>query len=447
MHDFFLPNGLKVIIMERHGAPKVAVRMAYNVGSHDEPPDKIGINDIVTSAIILEGTELYTNDEIANKRDEYKAGYGDWNSVDITYFWTEIQIDGFEFVLDVESDRMINVKINDKVLTKMKERYTVDWEEWQKNEIRTAFQNAFMEFLPAGHPYQTSTATLDQIDGLTAQFCQSWYKSYFSPNNAVLVIVGDVDPKETTKLIYKYFANIPNVDEVPPDPSLSIAGIETTPPIYNASIKTDWFSFPGGFIGSFFYMPSAREDDAVILGHVENIIELSIKKRDELFKRLSKNRRLFINAEVQYMPMLGYSGFFIYSFNVFKVGAVNKINKQILSTFEYIGENGIDNKLLEQYKKLEIMEEYEEYYNFNLIAKRLVHAELILGDYKYYNRSIEILKKLSNDDIKRVVTKYFNNDNRKTMVLSVNDDKKGWYNPMVSFLANQFVLRFWDPDK
>ena len=57
--------------MERHGAPKVAVRMAYNVGSHDEPPDKIGINDIVTSAIILEGTELYTNDEIANKRDEY----------------------------------------------------------------------------------------------------------------------------------------------------------------------------------------------------------------------------------------------------------------------------------------------------------------------------------------------------------------------------------------
>ena len=103
-----------------------------------------------------------------------------------------------------------------------------------------------MEFLPAGHPYQTSTATLDQIDGLTAQSCQSWYKSYFSPNNAVLVIVGDVDPKETTKLVYKYFANIPNVDEVPPDPSLSIAGIDTTPPIYNSSIKTDWFSFPGG---------------------------------------------------------------------------------------------------------------------------------------------------------------------------------------------------------
>ena len=264
---------------------------------------------------------------------------------------------------------------------------------------------------------------------------------------SLLVIVGDVEPIETTRMIYSYFGQIPLSDDIPADPSLSIEGIELTTSISKQSASSEYMTFPGGFIGSFFYMPSAREDDAVILGHVENIIDLSIKKRDKLFKRLSKNRRLFINAEVQYMPMLGYSGFFIYSFNVFKVGAVNKINKQILSTFEYIGENGIDNQLLEQYKKLEIMEEYEEYYEYNLIAIRLVHAELILGDYTYYNRSIEILKKLSNDDIKRVVTKYFNNDNRKTMVLSLNDHKKVWYTPMVSFLANQIVLRLWDPDK
>ena len=63
--------------MERHGAPKVAVNIAYNVGSHDELMGKKGINDIVTKAIVLEGTELYPTDKIAKKRDEYKAGYGD----------------------------------------------------------------------------------------------------------------------------------------------------------------------------------------------------------------------------------------------------------------------------------------------------------------------------------------------------------------------------------
>ena len=131
-----------------------------------------------------------------------------------------------------------------------------------------------------------------------------------------------------------------------------------------------------------------------------------------------KNRKLFINADSDYLSLLGYSGFFIYSFNVFRTGSINKINKQVLSTFKYIGDNGIDNKLLEQYKRLEFLEEYEEYYSYNLIARRLVRAELILGDYKYYNRKIELLKELSNDDIMRVVTKYFDNDNScKTIIV------------------------------
>ena len=448
IHDFFLPNGLKVILMERHGAPKVAVNIAYNVGSHDELIGKKGINDIVTKAIVLEGTELYPTEKIAKKRDEYKAGYGDGGAYDMSYFWTEIPIDGLEFVLDLESDRMINVKINDDVLIKMKERYHVDWEEWKKDEASIAFKNAFKVFMPEGHAYQTHYKGIpDQVDSLTVQSCQSWYKSYFSPNNAVLVIVGDFDPKEITKLVYTYFSSIPSVDEIPPDPSLSIEGMDTTPSIFKDSINSEWFTFPGGFIGSLFFMPSAREDDAVILGHIENIIELSISKRDNLFKRLSKNRKLFINADSDYLSLLGYSGFFIYSFNVFRTGSINKINKQVLSTFKYIGDNGIDNKLLEQYKRLEFLEEYEEYYSYNLIARRLVRAELILGDYKYYNRKIELLKELSNDDIMRVVTKYFDNDNMKTIVVSINDNKRTWYTPMVSFFANQIVLRLWDPDK
>ena len=154
-----------------------------------------------------------------------------------------------------------------------------------------------------------------------------------------------------------------------------------------------------------------------------------------------------MGAEVQYMPMLGYSGFFLFSINVFRMGSVNKINKQILSTFKYIGDNGIENKLLEQYKRLELLENYEEYYAYNLIARRLVNAELIFGNYKFYNRELEILNELTNDDIKRVVKKYFNKDNRKTIVISMNDDKKHWYTPIVSFVANQFVLRLWDPEK
>jgi len=448
IHDFFLPNGLKVILMERHGAPKVAVNIAYNVGSHDEPKRTRGINDIVTKAIVLEGTKLYPDEKLSKMRDELGANYGDRTTYDISLFWTEIHIDGLDFILDVESDRMTNAIINDDVLEKMKERYYVDWQDNNNNnEIGLAFNNALDEFMPKDHPYRSLQPTPDQINSLTVKSCQAWYESYYSPNNAVLVIVGDVEPIETTKMIYNYFGHIPPSDNIPADPSLSIKGIGLTTSISKQSASSEYMSFPGSFIGSFFYMPSTREDDAVILKHITNIIELSIEKRDNLYKRFSKNRRLFIGAEVQYMPMLGYSGFFLHSINVFRMGSVNKINKQILSTFKYIGDNGIENKLFEQYKKLELLEEYEEYYAYRVTARRLIYAELILGDYQYYNRELEILNDLTNDDIKRVVKKYFNKDNRKTVVISMNDNKKHWYTPIISFVANQFVLRLWDPEK
>ena len=447
VHDFFLSNGLKVILMERHGAPQVAVNIAYNVGSHDEPAEQRGINQL-TKDIVLGGTEIYPVKKLSKMRDEYGGGYGDNNYVDITYYWTEIHIDGLDFILDVESDRMKNVIINGDVLDEMKEGYIVDWQDYNNNnEISLAFDNAFDEFMPKDHPYPSLKPTPDQINSLTVQSCQAWYESYYSPNNAVLVIVGDVEPIETTRMIYSYFGQIPPSDDIPADPSLSIEGIELTTSISKQSASSEYFTFPGSFIGSFFYMPSTREDDAVILKHITNIIDLSINKRDALFKRFSKNRRLFIGAEVQYMPMLGYSGFFFYSMNVFRMGSVNKITKQILSTFKYIGDNGFDNKLLKQYKKLELLEKYEEYYAYNLIARRLVNAELIFGNYKFYNRELEILNELTNDDIKRVAKKYFNKDNRKTIIISMNDDKKHWYTPLVSLIANQFVLRLWDPEK
>ena len=210
IHDFFLPNGLKVILMERHGAPKVAVNIAYNVGSHDEPKGTRGINDIVTKAIVIGGTQLYPNEKLSKMRDELGASYGDHTAFDISLFWTEIHIDGLDFILDVESDRMTNAIINDDVLEKMKERYSVDWSEWKKDEVGFAFKNALDEFMPKGHPYQSLWPDPSQINSLTTKSCLSWYESYYSPNNAVLVIIGDINPLETTKLIYSYFGNIPS---------------------------------------------------------------------------------------------------------------------------------------------------------------------------------------------------------------------------------------------
>ena len=140
---------------------------------------------------------------------------------------------------------------------------------------------------------------------------------------------------------------------------------------------------------------------------------------------------------------LGFSQLIISGANVLKDGSLNKIPKNILKTFEFIGENGIDDKVLNQHKKYKLLESYEDGYNYSHIAKQLANAELINGDYRAYNRNIELLKNLSNEDIKRVVNKYLISDNMIVYHISVNE--KFWYTPIVSFIANQIILRFWNP--
>ena len=140
---------------------------------------------------------------------------------------------------------------------------------------------------------------------------------------------------------------------------------------------------------------------------------------------------------------LGFSSFSIFGMNLFRDGPTKKIKESILETFEDIGENGIDEKLLNNQKKHNLLARYEDGYNYNWLVYQLGKSEIIYGDYRIYNRSIEILNNLSNDDIKRVVKQYVNKDYLEVYELTIN--KKTWSTPIASFLANQIVFRFWDP--
>ena len=150
-----------------------------------------------------------------------------------------------------------------------------------------------------------------------------------------------------------------------------------------------------------------------------------------------------MRSHIWFNTQLGFSNFSIGGMNLFRDGSTKKIKKSILETFEDIGENGIDEEILENQKKHNLLESYEDGYDYNWLAYQLGESEIIYGDYKVYNRSIEILNNLSNDDIKRVVKKYLHEDNLVIYELTAN--KKTWSTPFVSFIANQIVLRFWNP--
>ena len=442
MYDFYLPNGLKVILMEKHAAPRVAVGVYYNVGSHDEPSGQKGITRLI-SWMMLEGTEKYPKSEFDKIKTELKALFWIGVNSDRSYFSTEIPIEEIEFAINFESDRMQNIMITDSLLEKTKTKLKSRYETWRnRNPFDVGFTDIFKEMMPKGHPYKTMPwGITEQIDTLSLSTCQNYYSTYFSPNNAVLVVVGDFVPADATTLIYKHFSSLIPTDHIPSDPVLSLNEIPNKKFEKNIDFPREPLYF--NFTGLNFYLPSARNDDVIILEHIADILERDSSRPGNIFKKYTKNRRLMLRARIWTTTGLGFSMFHFAGMNLFRDGSLHKIRKSILKTFKDIGENGIDEKLLHNQKKHNLLESYEDGYDYNWLAWQLGTSEIVYGDYKVYNRKIEILNNLTNEDIKRIVKKYLHSDNLATYKVTAN--KKTWFTPFVSFLANQIVFRFWDP--
>ena len=116
---------------------------------------------------------------------------------------------------------------------------------------------------------------------------------------------------------------------------------------------------------------------------------------------------------------------------------IKKITNQAFKSFTYISENGIKKDLLESYKKNKLIKEYKNHYSYRKIANKLAHAELVLGDYKYYNKNIKALERLSNEQIQKIIKKYIINSNFKTLQIDAN--KKAWNFPALTFIMRKLL--------
>ena len=433
IHDFFLPNGLKVILMERHGAPKIAVNIAYNVGRHDEPINQQGINRIVHYSFSNMGTIKYPDGKVAKIRDEYDATYGDHSDVDISYLWTEIHKDGLEFVLDFESDRMINIIFDDKNIEEVKKRYITKWESIDKMQIQV---NNSLSKLWEGHPYESgANPNPDSINKLNLESIRLWYETYYVPNNAVLTVVGNIDLQSTTKLIYQYLAHLESVNTIPADPDLSLELINSNSNIIT-NISVPSFSMYVNIAATTISFPSSRDSDFAILDNIAGIIRLSYSQETALADKFTDNGKIALGMGVDIDKRLGFSSLFFISGAPFKTISIKKLHNQIYKTFMHISENGIEEETLNYYKKHQLLQEYKNHYSFSKIAKNIAYSELVLGDYKYYNRKMETLKKLSNDQIKQTIKKYISEDEFRTVSMLLN--KKMWNFPVLGFIINTF---------
>ncbi len=233
--QFTLPNGLRVLVHEDHKAPVVAVSVWYHVGSKDEPAGKTGFAHLFEH-LMFGGSENSNQSWFTPMR---QIGATDLNGTtwfDRTNYFETVPRGALETALFLESDRMGHLL---GAVTQEKldiQRGVVQNEKRQGDNdpyglVEYAQLNALF---PEGHPYHHSTiGSMADLDAASLETVKDWFRSHYGPNNAVLVLAGDIDVATARTLIDKYFGDIPRGPKSTP----AAAAVPTLPAPVSEEMK------------------------------------------------------------------------------------------------------------------------------------------------------------------------------------------------------------------
>ena len=213
-HEFTLDNGLKLIIREDHRAPVAVTMVWYKVGSVDEPRGKGGLSHMLEHMMFKGTPTLKPNEHstiIANLGGKDNA----FTSYDYTAYFEILPSWELETSLRLESDRMANLVLKEEDFAP--ERQVVAEERRQRTDSnpQSLFYEAFNATVWTTNAYRNPIiGWMPEIQSWTLADLQSWYNQFYRPNNATVVIVGDVDAKKTHELVNQYFGKIPRGEEI-----------------------------------------------------------------------------------------------------------------------------------------------------------------------------------------------------------------------------------------
>lgn len=213
--ETILPNGLKVITKEVHVAPVVSVAVFYKAGGRNEYPGITGISHLLEH-MMFKGTPRFPDGDIWRLFTRNGAVINGTTGADTTNYFETLGSDRLELALDIEADRMANCRIDPADHASEMTVVRSELEGGENNASSLLYQEVAAAAFRA-HPYQFPVIGFrTDVEGITSDDIYRYYKTYYKPNNAVLVIVGDFDTDAALKLVEEHFGPIPAGDPVPP---------------------------------------------------------------------------------------------------------------------------------------------------------------------------------------------------------------------------------------
>jgi len=244
-HEYRLSNGLKLIVREDHRAPTVAHMVWYRAGSMDEVNGRTGVAHVLEH-MMFKGTKKVKSGEFSRLVAAVGGRENAFTSRDYTAYFQQVEKSKLDEVIQLEADRMSNLNFDDAEFSKeiqvvMEERRlrTEDNPSSLLNEAMMA--TAYMSS-PYRHPV---IGWMNDLQNMKATDARDWYRSWYAPNNATVVISGDVDPKQVLRTVEKYYGTV-DAHELPvrkpqiEPPQKGIKQVQVKAPADSAQLTMAW---------------------------------------------------------------------------------------------------------------------------------------------------------------------------------------------------------------
>jgi len=278
--QFKLPNGLNVILHRDTSVPVVSVNVWYHVGSGNERPGRTGFAHLFEH-VMFEGSMHVPEGSFDNWLEAAGGNNNGSTTNDRTNYYEDMPNNALELALFLESDRM-GFLLDDKAPDKINGQRDVVKNEKRQSVDNQPYGQAFIELpallYPAGHPYSWSTiGSMEDLTAASFEDVARFFRTYYVPGNASLVIAGDIDIDATRKLVEKWFSDVPAGKPVPPlnAPTVVLDGVKK-------KTITDRVQLPRLFLA--WHTPALLKPGDAELDIVANV--LSGGKNSRLYKRL-----------------------------------------------------------------------------------------------------------------------------------------------------------------
>jgi zinc protease len=402
-----LTNGLTVLMHVDHSVPTISYQTWFRVGSKYEDPGFTGIAHLFEH-MMFKGAKRYTGKEFDQLLQANGITNNAFTTYDYTGYYEDLPSSKLQMVIDIESDRMVNLALtpenlkSEREVVKEERRWRVD------NSVTGSMNEVLWSTAYKVHPYKWPViGWMTDIDALTLERCRAFYHTYYSPANAVVTIVGDFDPVVAMGLINKYYGDLPKV--VVPKRELASEPPQTAPRDASMSKVAQT-----GYVAMAYHTVKQGESDGYVLDLIANILAEGDSSR--LYKKLVYRDQKALGVDASSITPQD-PGVFEFSVELKPGVPAKPIIGQIQMELAKLADEKVNPLELEKAKNQTMKHWVDSLKRIHDKAYILILNEIVTGSYTNLFDDLEKYDKVTPEDVQRVARKYFTKNNMTALTL------------------------------